>query len=108
MEWPPIVGIGGFLVEINGFGGFDYIPVLFHIYSDCSLFFTFISYFMKRNMKSFKDKLVLDGINLCIEQGKIYGFIGRNGAGKTALMSVMTAQTPADSGEVTYDGEAVW
>ena len=58
--------------------------------------------------KAYKKNAVLDGIDLTIEQGKIYGLIGRNGAGKTTLMSVMTAQTPADSGEITLDDMPVW
>ena len=47
-------------------------------------------------------------MSLNIEQGKIYGLIGRNGVGKTTLMSIMTGQNPADSGEVTYNGQPVW
>ena len=58
--------------------------------------------------KSYKDKEVLKGVDLTVEQGKIYGLIGRNGAGKTTLLSIMTAQNPANEGEVTIDGERVW
>ena len=32
--------------------------------------------------KKYKEAVVLDHINLQLEKGKIYGFIGRNGAGK--------------------------
>ena len=59
----------------------------------------------KNISKSYKDNKVLDNVSLNIEQGKIYGLIGRNGVGKTTLMSIMTGQNPADSGEVTYNGE---
>ena len=59
-------------------------------------------------VKSYKDKEVLKGVNLTIEQGKIYGLIGRNGIGKTTLLSVMTGQSPANEGNVTYDGMQVW
>ncbi|MCR5785040.1 MAG: ABC transporter ATP-binding protein [Eubacterium sp.] len=58
--------------------------------------------------KRYKDKEVLKGVDLKIEQGKIYGLIGRNGAGKTTLLSILTAQSPANSGEVRVDGEPVW
>ena len=51
---------------------------------------------------------MLDNVSLNIEQGKIYGLIGRNGVGKTTLMSIMTGQNPADRGEVTYNGQPVW
>lgn len=58
--------------------------------------------------KKYKDKKVLHGLNLELEQGKIYGLIGRNGAGKTTLLSIMTAQNPATAGEVFCDDEPVW
>ena len=58
--------------------------------------------------KKYKEKTVLDGINLTIEEGKIYGLIGRNGAGKTTLLSIITAQNPATDGSVTLDGVSVW
>ena len=47
----------------------------------------------KNISKSYKDNKVLDNVSLNIEQGKIYGLIGRNGVGKTTLMSIMTGQT---------------
>ena len=36
--------------------------------------------------KKYKHSLVIDHINLRIEKGKIYGFIGQNGAGKTTFL----------------------
>lgn len=59
-------------------------------------------------VKNYKDKKVLEGVNLTIEQGKIYGLIGRNGVGKTTLLSILTAQNAATSGKVFCDGEPVW
>ena len=58
--------------------------------------------------KKYKDKVALDHVSLTLEQGKIYGLIGRNGAGKTTLHSILTAQNPATSGTVTLDGMPVW
>lgn len=58
--------------------------------------------------KNYRQKKVLDNINLTIEEGKIYGLIGRNGAGKTTLLSIISAQNPASSGDVTLDGEQIW
>lgn len=58
--------------------------------------------------KSYKEKKVLEDINLELECGKIYGLIGRNGVGKTTLLSIMSAQTPASAGEVMIGNERVW
>lgn len=58
--------------------------------------------------KRFGKKEVLKGIDLTIEPGKIYGLAGRNGVGKTTLLSVMTAQAASNEGTVTYDGQQVW
>ena len=62
----------------------------------------------KNICKNYKEKRVLENINLTFEPGKIYGLIGRNGAGKTTLLSIMSAQAPATSGEVMLGNESVW
>ena len=62
----------------------------------------------KEIRKSYGKKEVLCGIDLTLEEHKIYGLIGRNGAGKTTLLSVLTAQSPLTSGSVTLDGQTVW
>jgi len=55
--------------------------------------------------KKFGSVVALDGINLTLEQGKIYGLLGRNGAGKTTLLKVITNRIFADQGSVTIDGQ---
>ena len=47
--------------------------------------------------KSFKDKLVLDGINFSIEKNEIVGLLGKNGSGKSTLMKIIAGlQNPKD------------
>ncbi len=58
--------------------------------------------------KNYKEKKVLQDLQLELEKGKIYGLIGRNGAGKTTLLSIMSGQNPATGGTVTLDGQNVW
>lgn len=48
--------------------------------------------------KSFGDKKVLGGIDYTFEQGKIYGLLGRNGAGKTSLFNCLSGEISMDSG----------
>ena len=58
--------------------------------------------------KVYGKKEVLKDVNLELESGKIYGLIGRNGVGKTTLLSILSSQNPAGSGRGTLDGEDVW
>ena len=58
--------------------------------------------------KVYGKKEVLKDVNLELESGKVYGLIGRNGVGKTTLLSILSSQNPAGSGRVTLDGEDVW
>jgi len=58
--------------------------------------------------KKYGTKEVLHGIDLTLEKGRIYGLIGRNGAGKTSLLSILTSQNPATEGSVTFDEMQVW
>ena len=50
--------------------------------------------------KSFGNKVVLDNINFSVEEGKIYGFIGPSGAGKTTLVKLIVGMDTPDKGEV--------
>jgi len=50
--------------------------------------------------KSFDKKPVLTGASYTFEKGKIYGLLGRNGAGKTTMFNCLTENTPLDGGEV--------
>lgn len=59
-----------------------------------------------RNLtKRYKNTLALDNVSFDIEKDTIYGFLGRNGAGKTTAMSILTAQDTHTSGDVRVFGE---
>ena len=55
--------------------------------------------------KRYRDTLAVDDVSFTIEQNTIYGLLGRNGAGKTTVMSILTAQNFATSGDVRVFGE---
>lgn len=57
--------------------------------------------------KSFGDKKVLRGLDLSIPENSIYGFVGRNGAGKTTAMKSILGLLRADEGEILVAGERV-
>lgn len=46
----------------------------------------------------------LDGLNLEIGKGELFGFVGPNGAGKTTTMRIMAGLLKADKGSVKIDG----
>ena len=39
--------------------------------------------------KVYGDQTVLNAVNLHVKRGRIYGLLGRNGAGKTTIMKTM-------------------
>jgi len=55
--------------------------------------------------KRYRETLAVDDISFTVEKDTIYGLLGRNGAGKTTVMSILTAQDFATSGDVRVFGE---
>ena len=58
---------------------------------------------IKNLEKSYGSFKALNGVNLEIEKGDIFGFIGPNGAGKSTTMKIVAGLLSADSGEVYVD-----
>lgn len=54
--------------------------------------------------KSYGKFKAVNGVNLSIEKGEIFGFVGPNGAGKTTTMRIVAGLLSADAGEVYVDG----
>lgn len=48
--------------------------------------------------KSFRNKIVLNSINLNVEKGEIFGLLGPSGAGKTTLIKILTGQLKQSGG----------
>ena len=57
--------------------------------------------------KTLHKKKVLDQISLRLESGKIHGFVGRNGSGKTMLFRALSGLMKVSSGKVIYDGNVL-
>ena len=59
-----------------------------------------------RNLsKHFRDVAAIDDVSLSFSEGRVHGLLGRNGAGKTTMMKLLTGQIFASSGEMRVLGD---
>ncbi|MEX2546215.1 MAG: ATP-binding cassette domain-containing protein, partial [Chloroflexota bacterium] len=54
--------------------------------------------------KSYGSRQALDGLDLTVPSGVVYGFLGPNGAGKTTTMRLLTGLLHADAGTIEILG----
>jgi ABC-2 type transport system ATP-binding protein len=54
--------------------------------------------------KSYNGSRALDGLNLDVRAGELFGLVGPNGAGKTTLMKILSTLLKPDGGRATVDG----
>ncbi|MFC5744599.1 ATP-binding cassette domain-containing protein [Actinomadura rugatobispora] len=54
--------------------------------------------------KSYRDKVVLDGIDLSVPEGTIFSLLGPNGAGKTTAVQILSTLIGADGGDIRVAG----
>ena len=52
-------------------------------------------------------KLAVDNLTLNVEAGKIYGFIGHNGAGKSTTLKCVAGVLDFDAGDISIDGHSI-
>ena len=57
--------------------------------------------------KKFKEDTVLHDINISMEQGRVYGFSGNNGSGKTVLMKCICGFLPVTAGKIRVQGKVI-
>ena len=53
------------------------------------------------------DSHILQGVSLNVDQGKVVGLLGRNGMGKTTLISSIVGFTPPRRGEILFKGRDI-
>lgn len=61
----------------------------------------------ERLTKFYGTKCVVNRLNLRIQRGQVYGFLGRNGAGKSTTIKMLTGMVQPDAGSVQVLGEDV-
>lgn len=63
---------------------------------------------LKSVVKSFDDFNALDGVNMHVNAGSVYGLVGPNGAGKTTLMNTLCGIYQANAGQILVDNAPVY
>ena len=58
--------------------------------------------------KTIGKRCVIDNVSLNLESGKIWGFKGINGSGKTMLMRLIAGLIKPDKGRIIIDGKVLW
>ncbi len=61
----------------------------------------------KKLTKIYGEQTAVNSVNLHVKPGRIYGLLGRNGAGKTTIMKMILGLTPITSGEVDVFGQNI-
>lgn len=59
-------------------------------------------------MRRYKGFVAVDNLNLAVQAGEIYGFLGLNGAGKTTTMKMLVGLLQPDTGHAWISGHDVW
>lgn len=57
--------------------------------------------------KKYKNNRGIEDINIEVSRGKIFGFLGPNGSGKTTAMKIMVGLMKADTGDVRINGYSI-
>lgn len=66
-----------------------------------------MSIVMEHITKGFGPVRALQDVSVTLEEGKLYGLLGRNGAGKSTLLNVLTQRLFPEVGSITVDGESI-
>lgn len=57
--------------------------------------------------KQYGKKTAVDGVNMTVQRGEIYGFLGQNGAGKTTTLRMITGMVKPTAGTIELFGSTV-
>lgn len=55
-------------------------------------------------LKKYGDRVAVNEVSFCVQEGEIFGLLGPNGAGKTTTISMLATLLPPDEGRVTIGG----
>lgn len=55
-------------------------------------------------VQKYGDRVAVNGVSFCVQEGEIFGLLGPNGAGKTTTISILATLLPPGEGQVTIGG----
>ncbi len=58
--------------------------------------------------RRYREVTAVDGLDMAVRRGEIYGFLGANGAGKTTTMKMLVGLLQPDAGQVWIAGHEMW
>ena len=67
-----------------------------------------LSIWTRQLTRRYGEVTAVDGLDLAVRRGEIYGFLGANGAGKTTTMKMLVGLLWPDAGQVWIDGHEMW
>lgn len=53
--------------------------------------------------KTIRGRVILSNVSLCLQSGNVYGFVGKNGSGKTMLFRALSGLMRIDSGSIVWE-----
>jgi len=62
---------------------------------------------MRGISKTYGSAAALQNVDFAVKPGEVHALIGENGAGKSTLLNILSGVRPADSGEISVNGETV-
>lgn len=62
---------------------------------------------LEKVSRSYSSVRAVEGVSLSVEEGLVYGIIGKSGAGKSTLLRLMSLMEKPDSGRILYRGDRV-
>jgi branched-chain amino acid transport system ATP-binding protein len=57
--------------------------------------------------KHFEGLVAVDGLDLAVREGEVFGLIGPNGSGKTTTLNLLTGFLRPDGGEILHNGDPI-
>lgn len=53
--------------------------------------------------KTIRGRVIISNVSLCLQSGNVYGFVGKNGSGKTMLFRALSGLMRIDSGSIVWE-----